>query len=392
MNHVALFIPGLDQIAGAERQVVAQAKGLRGRGWRVSVVALSGKGGQAAAELTAAGVEFLSLEMRKGLSDPRGWIRFSRWLKRESPQVVHAHLPHAAWFARWSRLGAPMRAFPRFASSAPVFIDTLHSSSTGRLARRLGYRSSDWLADSVTAVSQSVADAHLAAGMVNPDKLSVVPNGVDVDDFHPDLSVREQTRRELGLGDEFLWLAAGRLEPVKDYPTLLRAFAILPAQARLLIAGEGSLHNELRLLAARMGIEDRLRFLGFQPDVKPWMRAADGFVLSSRWEGLPVGLLEAGACALPSIATDVPGSREVIVCGRTGRLAPSGNPAALAEAMTTMMDSSPHERSNMGNLARLHVTERFSLEATLDCWERLYRNLLARSYRPSQAIQDQVAV
>ena len=122
------------------------------------------------------------------------------------------------------------------------------------------------------------------------------------------------------------------------------------------------------------------------------MRAADGFVLSSRWEGLPVGLLEAGACALPSIATDVPGSREVIVCGLTGRLAPSGAPAALAETMTAMMDSSPHERSNMGNLARLYVTEHFSLDAMLDRWERLYRNLLARSYRPSRAIQDQVAV
>ena len=391
MKHVALVIPGLDRIAGAERQVMAQAKGLRGRGWRVSVVALSGNGGQAARQLTAAGVEFLSLEMRKGLADPRGWIRFSRWLNRERPRVVHAHLPHAAWLARWSRLGAPMRGLPRFASSAHVFIDTLHSSSTGRLTRRLGYRSSDWLADSVTAVSQSVADAHLAAGMVDPNKLSVVPNGVDVEDFHPDPSVRADVRRELGLGDEFLWLAAGRLEPVKDYPTLLRAFAILPEQARLLIAGEGSLQSDLRLLAARLGIEGRVRFLGFQPDVKPWMRAADGFVLSSRCEGLPVGLLEAGACALPSIATDVPGSREAIVCGRTGRLTPCGAPDALAKAMTAMMLSSPRERCNMGNLARLHVTESFSLEAMLDRWEKLYLNLLSRSYQPNRAVQDRVA-
>lgn len=93
MNHVALVIPGIDRIAGAERQVILLAKGLRWRGWRVSVVALSGTGGAAAAELNAAGVELQSLGMRKGLADPRGWIRFNRWMNRERPRVVHSHLP-----------------------------------------------------------------------------------------------------------------------------------------------------------------------------------------------------------------------------------------------------------------------------------------------------------
>src|SRR6202453_3157581 len=129
MNHIALLIPGLDRIGGAERQVMLLAKGLRSRGWRVSVVALSGAGGEAAAELTAADVTFLSLYMRKGLADPRGWMRFNRWLRRERPDVVHAHLPHAAWLARWSRVAAPLR----------VLVDTLHSSSTGTLGRRVGY-------------------------------------------------------------------------------------------------------------------------------------------------------------------------------------------------------------------------------------------------------------
>ena len=130
MSHVALIIPGLDRIGGAERQVILLAKGLRRRGWKVSVVALSGSGGDAAAELTAAGVEFVGLRMRKGLADPRGWFRFHRWIRRYSPDVVHAHLPHAAWFARWSRLAAPVR----------VVVDTVHSYSTGGIGRKLGYR------------------------------------------------------------------------------------------------------------------------------------------------------------------------------------------------------------------------------------------------------------
>jgi len=391
MNHVALVIPGIDRLAGAERQVISLAKGLRWRGWRVSVVALSGNGGQAAAELTSVGVEFLSLEMRKGLADPRGWIRFNRWMNRERPQVVHSHLPHAAWLSRWSRLTAPSEMISDTAFPMRVFIDTLHTSCTGGLARQFGYRSSDWLADSVTAVSQSVADAHSAAGMVDQRKLSVVPNGVDVEDFRPDEQARVALRQELGLKDEFLWLAAGRLEPVKDYPTLLHAFAIVSGKTRLLIAGSGSLHSELCRLTARLGLERRVRFLGFQPDMKPWLRAADGYVLSSLWEGLPVGLMEAGACALPSVATDVPGSREVIVRGRTGRLTPCGAPGDLARTMTAMVHTSPHERRIMGNLARLHVTQSFSLEAMLDRWEKHYRRLLARSYQPKD-VREPIAV
>ena len=153
MSHVALVIPGLDRIGGAERQVILLAKGLRRRGWRVTVVALSGTGGDTAAELSAASIGFLTLRMRKGLADPCGWIRFNRWLRRESPDVVHAHLPHAAWLARWSRLAAPVR----------VVLDTLHSCSTGTVGRRLGYLWSSWLVDRVTAVSQAAAAAHLAA-------------------------------------------------------------------------------------------------------------------------------------------------------------------------------------------------------------------------------------
>ena len=372
MSHVALIIPGLDRIGGAERQVIQLAKGLCRRGWRVSVVALSGSGGDAAAELAGAGAGFLSLEMRKGLADPRGWIRLHRWLRQQKPEVVHAHLPHAAWLARWSRLAAPVR----------VLVDTLHSSSTGSLGRRLGYRWSGWLANKVTAVSQAVAAAHLLAGMASADQLVVLPNGVDVEAWRPDAVARSTMRRELGLEDEFLWFAAGRLEPVKNYASLLSAMIQAPKTARLVIAGRGPLENELRSMAKKFGLEHRVHFLGFEPDVRRWMQAADGFILSSRWEGLPMGLLEAAACALPALATDVPGTREVIVDGQTGWLAPVGDSPALGMAMTRMMRTPPEERRAMGERARQRVMEQFSLEVVLDRWEAFYAELLERNPKP----------
>jgi glycosyltransferase involved in cell wall biosynthesis len=325
--------------------------------------------------LADAGVAFLSLEMRKGLADPRGWLRFHRWLCRNQPDVVHAHLPHAAWLARWSRLAAHV----------PVVIDTLHSSSIGKLGRRIGYACSRWLPDHVTAVSEAAATSHVAAGMVSPDRLSVLGNGIDINRWQPDAQARLEAQKELEVGSDFLWLAVGRLEAVKDYPTLLRALARAPQPAHLLVLGAGPLEAELNKMAARLGLGQRVRFAGFCPNVARWMQAADGFVLSSRYEGLPMVLLEAGACGLPAVATDVPGTREVIVDGETGWLAPVGDPEQLGAAMNRLMQLPLSERRAIGEGAQRHVAEHFSLEAVLDRWEQLYANLLIRknATRPS---------
>jgi glycosyltransferase involved in cell wall biosynthesis len=368
VSHAAIAIPGLNRIGGAERQAMLLAKGLRRRGWRVSVVALYGDGGEAAAELRACGVAFVSLEMRRGLADPRGWIRFHRWLKREQPDVLHAHLPHAAWLCRWSRLAAQV----------PAVVDTLHSSSTGARGRRLGYALSRWMPDHVTAVSRATAASHLAAGMVREEHLSILGNGIEVDHWTPSLPARVAARRLLGLTDEFLWMAVGRLEAVKDYSTLLRAMSRMPENARLLILGTGPLGAELKKLATRLGLDRRVSFMGFQSNVEHWMQAADGFVLASRYEGLPMVLLEAGACGVPAVATDVPGTNELIVDGVNGWLARAGDPNSLREAMMELMRMPLEERYAMGECARRQVLKEFSVETVLDKWEQLYQALLSQ--------------
>ena len=362
MKHAALLIPGIERIGGAERQLLLLAHGLRRRGWRVTIIALTGTAGAASRDLECAGIEFLTLRMRKGVADPRGWIRLALWLHRQNPDVVHAHLPHATWMARWMRLLRPGQAT----------IDTLHSSSTGKRTRHIGYRISNWLAGRVTAVSEAVAASHLAAGLVDANKLVVVPNGVDTEVFCPDRSLREPVRRALGLGEEFLWVAAGRLEPVKDYSSLLRAFAMLPGNVHLAIAGDGQQRDALHALAADLGLTERVHFLGAVAEVEGVMQAADAAVLSSLWEGLPMALLEAGACSLPAVATDVSGSREAIVEGETGWLAPAADPAVLAAAMGRLMQAEPGARCRMGAMARARVSRLYGLDTVLDRWERLY--------------------
>lgn len=164
----------------------------------------------------------------------------------------------------------------------------------------------------------------------------------------------------------------------------------LPNSAHLLIAGSGPLEAQLRQLSRELGIESRVCFLGFDPNILRWMQAADGFVLSSCWEGLPMALLEAAACALPAVATDVPGTREVIIDGDTGLLSVQGSAASLAEAMTRMMHASAVDRDAMGARARQHVIDQFSLECALNRWEALYTDLLQRNRRPARYARKQI--
>ncbi|HEV2215420.1 MAG TPA: glycosyltransferase [Terracidiphilus sp.] len=374
MNRIAYLIPTIDRIGGAEQQVLQLATGMATRGWRVSVIALSGNGGDVAKTLPSAGVTFHSLGMRKGLLDPRGWLRLHAWISQNRPDVLHGHLPHASLLARWSRVASPV----------PAVVDTIHSPATGGLVRHIGYRVSTGLVDVVTAVSRAAAESWLEAGLVAPEKLAIVPNGVDTNRWKRDEVLRTAKRRELGFSNEFLWLAVGRLDAVKNHATLLRAFARIPHHSRLVIAGEGPLHGSLRSLALELQLGERVTFPGFQKDIYKWMQAADGFVLCSSWEGLPMSLLEAAACELPAVITDIPGSREVLPGSRGVAAVPVRDPDALAAAMSAMMRLPLVERHEIGRSLRRSVCTRFGLNAVLTQWEDLYRALLEKNPQPSR--------
>jgi glycosyltransferase involved in cell wall biosynthesis len=240
------------------------------------------------------------------------------------------------------------------------------------------------LVNVVTAVSDAAAGPWLEAGLILDDKLKIIPNGVDTDHWKRDENTRASMRHELALSDEFLWLAVGRLDTVKNHATLLRAFATLPHRARLVIAGQGPLHNRLLALVSDLGLRDRVRFPGFQNDVRRWIQAADGFVLCSSWEGLPISLLEAGASELPAVITDIPGSREVLPASLSGAAVPVGDAGALAAEMSAVMRLTDAERREIGRHMRIAVCTRFSLNAVLTQWEHLYRALLATNPRPSR--------
>ncbi|MBS1803048.1 MAG: glycosyltransferase [Acidobacteria bacterium] len=371
--HIAYLIPTLDHIGGAERQLISLATGMARRGWRVTVIALRGDGGHAAQTLSIANVSFLSLEMRKGLLDPRGWSRLRRWINAAKPDIVHAHLAQAALLARGIRMLAPCR----------VLIDTIHSPAPGTAKRRLAYRLSSSAPDMVTAVSRACAQPWLRARAIRSSELLIIPNGIDIARWKSTRDPANEASRSCCPPSSFRWIAVGRLDPVKDYETLLMAFSMLPLFARLAIAGCGPLENDLRRRVAELGMQDRVEFLGFQEDIRPFLQNSDGFVLTSRWEGLPIALMEASACELPAVFTETSGARELFPFS-TLPVVPVGDSAALAVAMKSLMQLPKSRLRELGQTGRQEIVNRFDQQSVLTRFENLYRQLLMMNPYPSR--------
>ncbi|WP_236630066.1 glycosyltransferase [Thermus thermamylovorans] len=361
---------------GAETQVVALAHRLHARGWAVQVASLLEP--QAfVGELREAGIPVAVLGMRRGQPDPRGVVRLAALFRRYRPHVVHSQMIHANLLARVARVLAPV---PVLISTAQNTLEVGRSFKTER-STHLAYRLTDFLADVTTQVSREGCERFLQGRAVRPDKLVYIPNGVDTERFAPRPEIRKVKRQELGVGEEFLWLAVGRLEEAKDYPTLLRAFAQVRGkhpQARLWVVGQGSLQDQVKSLALELRLGESVRFLGLRKDVPELMNAADAYVMSSAWEGMPMVLLEAHASGLPIVATDVGANREVVREGVSGFLVWPRSPEALAGAMERMLALDQGDRVLMGLRGREWVEEHFSLDKIVERWEALYLSLLKR--------------
>ncbi|MFN3326199.1 MAG: glycosyltransferase [Bryobacteraceae bacterium] len=347
---------------GAEAQVAQLARGFARRGFRTSVVSLLPPAAFAD-ELKAAGVGVYSLDMRPGSPNPIGAVRLLAALRRLRPQVLHAHMFHANLMARLARIFCPV---PAVISTAHSLIESSRRSEDARARERL-YRLTDRLGDITVVVSKAGADRYARIGAAPSHRLRVIPNGVDTRLYHPPAAPRDS--------NDFVWLAAGRLMWKKDYPNLIDAFTRV-GRGSLWIAGSGPQEAELRQLATQSAA--RIRFLGQRSDLPALLHEADAFVLSSVVEGLPMVLLEAAASGLPCVTTGAGGASEVVLDGETGFVVPPGDAAALAAAMTRIMEMPAGQRLRLGEAARRHAVARFGIEAVLDQWELLYRELLGR--------------
>jgi len=363
-EHIAFFLSSLAG-GGAERVVLSLASEFAGRGFRVDLVLANLRGELVSAippgirlvELGAAALPTalasllrlpshtrwnvlpaMIMQRRKKL---RSLPRLVRYLQAELPQVVlsSTDLPNliALWAAWLTRLDT------RLFLKADNSVNTWVNETQDPLRRKLPQLIRHWYrhANGIAAVSVGLAEELAAMAHLARDRISVVYNPVDCGRIAA--GAREpvdhpwfQTHRTPVI------LAAGRLHPQKDYPTLLQAFARIRKQreARLAILGEGPERERLQRLSGELGIAEDVCLMGFQSNPFAYMARSTVFVLSSAWEGLSNVLIEALACGCRVVSTDCPhGPAEILENGKHGRLVPVRDHDALAVSILQTIES-----------------------------------------------------
>lgn len=358
---VCYVIVGLDY-AGAEIQLVEVIRRMRARGHRIFVISLLTPAAFVR-ELGAIGVPVISLDLEKGAGlTPGLLVRFVRAVRDIRPDVIHGHMVHSNLLAR---LAAGVLRIP-------AAFATVHSTDEGGPSRARLYRLTERMGTLTTSVSEAGRDIHVASGASSPDRIVVVPNGIDAERFRRDPAARARVRAALGVDEgRFVWLSVTRFAPPKDPTTLLRALA-RRGDAELWLVGQGSERDAAIELSRALGIEDRVRFLGVRTDIPDLLSACDAFVLSSRSEAMPITLLEAGCAEVPCVASDTGEVSVLVEHGTTGLVVPPADVDALADALRTIERLDPGLRRDMGALARRRVLARWSLDAVVDRWEGLY--------------------
>lgn len=365
-------------MGGADQQVLTLAHTMRARGHEVRIVALAPLGPMGV-EAQQAGIQTESLDVLRNVAALPRMLRLIRIIREWRPDIVHSHMVHANLLTRALRPFAPV----------PALISTIHNIYDGGRLRMLAYRLTSGLVDQVTIISQLAAKRYIAIKAVPPALLRVIPNAVDTARFRKVPEARAAIRQELGLGEEFVWVAVGRFEKAKDYPNMIDAFARVLAKrptSKLLLVGKGSLQAEVEQHVKAKRVESQVRFLGVRRDVREIMSAADGYLMSSAWEGMPVVLLEAAAAELPIVATDVGGNSEVVGDGVTGFLMPSGDAAALAASMEKLEALARDERLAMGARGRAHIEREYGTRHIMDQWEALYSTCAATAGAELEAV------
>lgn len=293
--------------------------------------------------------------------------RLARFSRSRSIDLIHAHLardyPLAALASRWA--GKPF-VLTRHVTFP---MKTIHRWLSGRVSR-------------VIAPSASVADALRRQRLFDDSKIVRIPYGIDVDHFSRKRTEKDPTGRSLvGM--------VGHLSPIKGQEEFLRAAALIASQRSdvdFLIVGEdksrdGLNRAHLERLIVQLGVDGRVRLVGWLDDVRDILEILDVFVCPSRIEPFGLVMVEAMACGVPVVATRSEGAVEIVDDRVTGRLVPVGAAKALADTIHDLLSDAP-ERKRLAANALASVRQRFSLERMVDETEQLYSEVLADRNEP----------
>jgi len=369
-------------IGGPSVHVILLTAGLEARGYRTRLVVgqESTQEGNLLDLAAAKGVrcerlDALGREIRV-LSDVRALWGLYRVIRDFQPSIVHTHAAKAGLLGR---LAARL-------AGVPVVVHTYHGHVLrgyfGPVKTAL-FRAIEALlgplSDALIAVSDAVKQDLVALGVARADRIRVVPLGLDLARLTEELP-RGALRRVAGVGDEAPLVGmVGRLVPIKDVPTFLRAAALVRQarpDARFALVGDGEERAAIEAECQRLGLGREVYFHGWRRDMEAVYGDLDVVVNSSRNEGTPVALIEALAAGRPVVATRVGGTADLLGGGAFGQLVPPQDPGALAHAILDVLrdPASARLRALEG---RAHVLGRHGAARLVDDIDRLYRELLS---------------
>ena len=359
---IVYIITGLG-LGGAETQVCNLCDQFAKLGHDVSLVYLYGE--QVASPQNKE-IPVYSIGLTKSpLSLLGAFYRLVRLIRKIKPDVIHSHMVHANLLTRLTRIFY----------NVPVLISTAHNTNEGGKARMLAYRYTDKLADLSTNVSQISVDAFIEQKASFLDKMIMVPNGIDTTRFIIDDKKRLLMRESLGVNiNEKMIIAVGRNDPAKDYANLLSAIRLIPNELSIKVFVVGLDTELLAQQAQSLGISDKIQFLGLRRDIPDLMMAADIFVMSSEWEGLPIVIGEAMACECAVITTDAGGAAQWLP--NRNYVVPVKDPEELAKKLTDLISLPQEKLIKLGQQNRQAIINNFSLAAVTQTWLNIYNRFL----------------
>jgi glycosyltransferase involved in cell wall biosynthesis len=371
-------ISGL-QADGAETVLHTITSRMDSKRFRNEVVSLTDLGPMAE-RLEASGIPVRALGMRPSAPNPIHLARLASWLKKSKPQVVHTWMYHAdliggtaAWIAG---------KLPVVWGIHHTNLDPSQNKRTTIWTAQACARLSSSLPSRIVCCSEASLLAHAQFGYAK-EKMEVIPNGFDVDQFRPDPAARESLRAELGISrDTPLIGMAARFHIQKDHRNFVEAAVRLHAVApdvHFVLCGKGvdNRNSELAGWIKQSGasLANAFHLLGGRKDTSCFFAALDISTSSSLSEAFPMAVGEAMACGIPCVVTNV-GDSAVIV-GETGKVVPCGDPRALAEAWQDLLSLGSSARSQLGQAARNRVEQRFGIDSIVERYQELYRQVAA---------------
>lgn len=307
---------------------------------------------------------------------------FSLWkfMRRGRYAIVHTHSSKAGILGRVAA----------WLAGVPIIIHTVHGwgfHDHMGTATRLLYVCLEKLVEPMTdrlvVVSPRNTEKGLKAGIASPDKYLTIRSGIDIDRFAHPRTPAAQVRASLGIpASALVVITVTRLVPQKaplDFLAAASRVAERVPHARFLVVGDGPMRAQVERAIQDMGLAERVVLTGLRRDVPDLLGAADVFVLSSLWEGLPRVILQAMAAGKPVVVTAADGNAEVVQDGSNGLLVPPGMPAELAKGIVTLL-SDPVRSAEMGRRGQ-HSVLPFDRRKMVSDIERLYLDLMQKSRR-----------